>query len=175
MHALRRHVAQAMLVVMVVSSCPTAQAIDWDYWSECVSEKQKQFSNQIKKHKVVIAYLMGVAVVAIGGYAYLRKCVEERAQKLLQPSQDYGVDTNDRCLYLVGEYQQFRLSSDINRMDSFTGGGARFFCSNATMNKLKEHKEDLEGLKQRVDNYYSNKSGSSTSSSPTSSRNIDID
>lgn len=80
----------------------------------------------------------------------MRKCVEERAQKLLQPSPFYNLNVSDNELPNF-KYPEW-IAPDIEHMDSFIGGRARFFCSNATMNKIKKHKEDLEGFKQRVDN-----------------------
>jgi len=80
MNQLKKHAAQAMLVVMVVSSCPTAQAISLDDCSEYVGKKAQQFVNQIKKHKVAVFLFV---VAAVGVYAYQRKPQEDVVTEIL--------------------------------------------------------------------------------------------
>lgn len=142
-----------MLVAMVVSSCPTVQAIDWNYWSERVSEKQKQFSNPIKKHKV-IASLSGVAVVAVGGYVYLRNQAVEivkSANGLLQ-----GVDDRHNVSTPEADFQHVDVNDllpDIERLkvsikDLETTNWIYQFVDpyRTTMAQLQQRKKALEGF-----------------------------
>ncbi len=163
MHALRRHVAQAMLVVMVVSSCPTAQAIDWDYWSECVRERQQQFSNQIKKHKVIISLMAGAAAVIIGGYIGL----SIQAEAMIKNANQLLADADNRYEKAMKEHN-FRhvdtnvLTQDIERLEASdndleTRGWVRQFVGpgtyRTTREQLVERRMTLEGFQASANRY----------------------
>ncbi len=151
MNQLKKHAAQAMLVVMVVSSCPTAQAINWDSWSECVSEKQKQFSNQIKKRKGTVASLMAVAVVAIGGYMYFRNQAVVRANGMIGGSGiRHDVKTPEANLQHVDTRS---LAQDIGDFESCMKDWMSFFCPSTNMAQLGKRHAALKGYQEAVNKF----------------------
>ena len=164
-----------MLVAMVVSSCPTAQAIDWNYWSERVSDKAKQVSSQIKKPRVQ-AFLIGAAVVAVGGYIYLRNQAVEivkSANGLLQ-----GVDDRHNVSTPEADFQHVDVNDllpDIERLkvsikDLETKNWIYQFVDpyRTTMAQLQQRKKALEG-------FMTDESSNSEVSEPSKSEVLDID
>lgn len=151
MYTFKKHDVQAMLVVMIVSSCPTAQAIDWDHWSEYAGDKAQQVANQIKKPKVRVP-LMAVAAAVIGGYIYLRN----QALEMVKAANNLLNDVDNR--HDVSEpgntFQSVTvdtLLNDIESLESSIKGledwKYRFVGPyGTTLAQLKQRKGALEGF-----------------------------
>ena len=153
MYRFKKHVAQAMLMVMVVSSCPTAQAIDGDDWSEYVGEKAQWVANQIKKPKVIVP-LMAVSAAVIGGYIYLRNQVLEMIKAANNLLND--VDNRHDVSESGSPFQSVDVNALMSDIESLEASIKDLETKNwsyqcvgpyrTTLAQLKQRKEALEGF-----------------------------
>ena len=147
MNQFKKQIAKAAFIVMVVNSCQTAQATDWNSWSSYAREKVSRVCNVLKKPKVWGPLAAGLgALLMWRSYRQVQEvgqAIEEAKSKLeLTPKVDGSINLDPGIV--CTSIEQYALGGDfytqMNIVRTFDTSGAGEYIRNMerSIDRLKK-------------------------------------